>query len=151
MTIYFDMDGTLADLYGVENWLSYLEENNPYPYMAAKPLLHLATFARYLNKLQGAGWKIGIVSWLSKCSNIQYDNAVTQAKMNWLKKHLPSVKWNEIKIVPFGTPKSQITQDKGILFDDETQNLVDWYSNGKGQTYYPDAILEVLKFLARGE
>ena len=29
--INFDMDGTIADFYGVEGWLSYLTERNPYP------------------------------------------------------------------------------------------------------------------------
>ena len=26
-TIYFDLDGTLADFYGVENWLDYLKKD----------------------------------------------------------------------------------------------------------------------------
>ena len=30
-TIYFDMDGTLANFYGVENWLDYLENEDTTP------------------------------------------------------------------------------------------------------------------------
>ena len=30
--IYFDLDGTLANLYGVENWLEYLIKEDTYPY-----------------------------------------------------------------------------------------------------------------------
>ena len=38
MDICFDMDGTIADLYGVQDWLTHLENENVYPYIAAKPL-----------------------------------------------------------------------------------------------------------------
>lgn len=37
-TIFFDMDGTLADFYGVENWLEYLNAEDTLPYEVAKPL-----------------------------------------------------------------------------------------------------------------
>ena len=35
-TIYFDMDGTIADLYGNENWLDYLEHEMTKPYRNAR-------------------------------------------------------------------------------------------------------------------
>ena len=38
-TIYFDMDGTIADFYGVENWLDYLLAEKTFPYVSAKPLV----------------------------------------------------------------------------------------------------------------
>ena len=31
MTIWFDMDGTISDLYAVENWLPMLRAENPKP------------------------------------------------------------------------------------------------------------------------
>ena len=40
-TICFDMDGTIADLYGVQNWLEMLQAENPQPYRQAKPLLDI--------------------------------------------------------------------------------------------------------------
>lgn len=51
-TIFFDMDGTIADLYSVENWLEYLINADALPYEIAKPLLRLSTLARLLNQLQ---------------------------------------------------------------------------------------------------
>ena len=63
--IYFDMDGTIADFYGVPNWLDYLNKDDTYPYKAAKPLVNMSLLARLLNHLQAEGWHIGIVSWLS--------------------------------------------------------------------------------------
>ena len=78
-TIYFDMDGTIADLYGVENWLEYLINKNAFPYENAKPLLKLSLLARILNELQRNGYRLGIISWLAKNSNEEYDKAVTDA------------------------------------------------------------------------
>ena len=65
--IYFDMDGTIANLYGVDGWLDMLRAYNPAPYERAKVMVNMSQLARVLNKLQKQGWHIGIVSWLSKC------------------------------------------------------------------------------------
>lgn len=142
--IYFDMDGTIANLYGVENWLENLRAENPTPYEKASPLLKLNQLAKILNNLQKKGWSIGIVSWLSKNSSENYDLEVTKAKNKWLKSHLKSVKFDEIKIVPYGTPKEKIVNfPKGILFDDELKNRENW----KGKAYDETEILEILKAL----
>ena len=142
--IYFDMDGTIANLYGVENWLDYLIANDPTPYAIAKPLVNMNRLARLLNRLQAEGYHIGIVSWLSKNSTEAYDNAVTLAKARWLDHHLHSVHWNEVKIVPYGTPKQEVVDVVGgILFDDEVQNRTSWI----GHAYDVENIIEILKGL----
>lgn len=144
--IYFDMDGTIANLYGVENWLDYLIARDPFPYENAKPLLNLSHLARKLNILRREGWKLGIVSWLSKEDNYEYNELVTKTKMKWLKKHLASVVFDEIKIVSYGTPKSEVVEEIGILFDDEKPNREEWNSAG-GHAYNVHNILEVLEVL----
>lgn len=137
--VWFDMDGTIADLYGVQNWLPMLNNEDPTPYEVARPLVNLSRLARYLNKLQKMGWKVGVISWLSKYSTPEYDAAVTGAKMFWLGRHLPSVKWDEIKIVPYGTNKYE-TCGGGCLFDDEAKNRDTW----EDEAYTPDRIFEIL-------
>ena len=71
--IYFDMDGTIANLYGVENWLEKIINEDASLYIEALPLLKLNVLARLLNNLQKKGWVIGIVSWLAKNSSENYD------------------------------------------------------------------------------
>lgn len=137
--INFDMDGTIADFYGVEGWLSYLMERNPFPYENAKPLVNMSALARRLNALQRKGYEINIISWLAKNSTDDFDKIVTLAKEKWLKKHLPSVKWNKIMIVAYGVDKS--TLGEGVLFDDEERNRKMW---GEG-AYDVHNILEVLR------
>lgn len=143
-TIFFDMDGTIADLYGVENWLDYLIAKDALPYEIAKPLLRLNALARVLNRLQKAGYRIGIISWLAKNSTENYDEDVTRAKREWLKKHLASVDFNEINIVKYGTPKQTFAKtDEDILFDDEEKNRKEW----TGKAFDVNEILEILKGL----
>lgn len=143
-TIYFDTDGTIADLYAKENWLECLESYDVLPYKEAKVMLNMSYFARMLNELQKQGYRIGIISWLSKNGNAEYNAEVTKAKREWLKKHLASVNWDEIHIIKYGTPKS--TRARGetdILFDDEERNRTEW----KGQAYTEAEIIDILKTL----
>lgn len=122
--INLDMDGTIADLYGVDNWLDDLINKRTRPYAEAKPLVNLQSLARILNRLKRNGYKINIISWLAKNSNFEYDEEVTKAKKEWLAKHLKSVKFDSIKIVAYGTPKN--TLGTGYLFDDEFKNRAEW-------------------------
>ena len=141
-TIFFDMDGTIADLYGVENWLDYLIASDTLPYAVAKPLLKLNSLARVLNRLQREGYRIGVISWLSKSGTEEYNNAVTETKKNWLKKHLASVHFDEINIVKYGTPKQMFARtENDILFDDEEKNRNNW----TGKAFDVNAIIEILK------
>ena len=64
--ICFDLDGTLADLYAVDNWLNMLRAYDPTPYTQAEPMLNMSAFARLLHKAQRLGYEIVIISWLSK-------------------------------------------------------------------------------------
>jgi len=144
MFIWFDMDGTIADLYGVENWLDYLIASDCLPYEIAKPLIRLNSLARILNRLQVSGYKIGIISWLSKNGTNEYDADVTKAKITWLKKHLASVKFDEINIVKYGTPKNLFAySENDILFDDEKKNRDEW----TGKAFDAYNIIETLKSL----
>ena len=141
--IYFDMDGTIADLYGVSGWLADLEAENVRPYAEAKPLLNLSLLARYIHKAQRMGYTVGVISWLSKTGSPAYNEAVAAVKREWLAKHLPSVEWDEIHIVKYGTPKSTCRSCPGILFDDEQRNLDEW---GAGAVIASD-LLEILRSL----
>lgn len=139
--INFDMDGTLADLYGVEGWLEDLRAEKTRPYLVAKPLVNMSVLARTLHKLQANGWTITIISWTSKNGTAEYNECIKVAKLQWLHKHLPSVKWNEINIVPYETPKHEL--GKGIIFDDDERVRKAW---GEG-AYGVEALLQDLKGL----
>ena len=138
ITINFDMDGTLANLYGVENWLEMLEAEDTTPYAEAIPMLRLSALAKRLNNLQKHGYQLAVISWLSKTGSDEYNEAVTEVKLNWLAQHLPSVNWDRITIVPYGTPKQNFCENPlDILFDDEAKNRDNW----TGRAFDVDNIL----------
>lgn len=143
--IYFDMDGTIADLYGVEGWLDYLVAEKTKPYREAKPLVDMHKLGKLLNELQAQGWHIGVISWLSKSGSDCYGDRVAQTKEKWLADHLGSVHFDEIKIAKYGTPKQFLADHPfGILFDDEKQNREAWV----GEAYDAHNILQVLTAIA---
>lgn len=146
--IYFDMDGTLNQLYNVPNWLERLRSYDASPYAEAKVNLNMSLLARYLNQLQRKGFKICVISWLSAQSTPDYDRAVTAIKYSWLDEHLGSVSFDEVHITDYGVPKESFRTEKGdILFDDNETIRKAWEENA----YPPDMILSVLHDLLTGE
>ena len=139
--IWFDMDGTLADLYAVKDWLPMLRAYDPTPYRKAKPLVNMAALARMIHNRQAKGYKVCIVSALSKESTPAYDTAVMKAKLEWLKKHLASVKFDEIRFVPYTYTKNDVNSGDDILFDDEQRHLEAW----TGTAYHASEMMQKLK------
>ena len=144
MKIWFDMDGTIADLYGVEGWLDMLIASDPTPYAIAKPLINMSALARLIHKVQRMGFEVGIVSALAKNSTPDYDEKVKTAKIGWLKKHLASVQFNEVRFVPYTFVKNGVNTGSDILFDDEERHLTAW----TGTAIHASAILETLRAIA---
>ena len=142
MKICFDMDGTIANLYGVDNWLAYLMAEDTKPYTVAKPMVNMNALARRLNKLQREGCEIGVISWTSKNGSARYNAEVAKVKHAWLRKHLASVKFDFIAIVPYGYDKGQFANSADdVLFDDEAHNRENW----RGVAHDVDDILGTLK------
>ena len=144
MKIWFDMDGTIADLYGVNGWLDMLIAYDETPYAVAKPLVNLNTLAKLIHKAQRDGFEVCIISALSKNSTPAYDEKVKTAKMGWLKKHLASVKFDEIRFVPYTFTKNDVNTGNDILFDDEERHLTAW----TGTAVHASKIFQTLKAIA---
>lgn len=143
MKIWFDMDGTIADLYSVNKWLDMIIAEDETPYAIAKPLVNLSLLARLMNKAQKHGYEICIVTALAKDSTKEYDKKVIEAKKLWLKKHLKSVNFNTIKFVPYWFTKNDVNTGNDILFDDEERHLKKW----TGKAVPASEMIKTLKFL----
>lgn len=144
MRIWFDMDGTIVDLYGVENWLEMLITHDETPYAIAKPIVNLSVLARLMNKVQRKGFEICIVSALAKDSTAEYDEKVRNAKIKWLANHLKSVHFDEIRFVPYWYTKNDVNTGADVLFDDEERHLEKW----TGTAVHASKMIETLKAIA---
>jgi histidinol phosphatase-like enzyme len=142
--IWLDMDGTIADLYSVDGWLEMLRAEDATPYAIAKPLLNMNVLARLIHKAQRKGFQVCIVSALAKDSTEAYDEKVKTAKEKWLKKHLASVKFDEIRFVPYWFKKNDVNTGNDIFFDDEERHLTAW----TGKAYHASEILSTLRAIA---
>ena len=127
-TLVFDMDGTIANLYGVENWLPMLRAEDPTPYIVAEPMYDMVELANLLNELKTIGWTIAVTSWLSKESTKEYDRMVRQAKREWLARY--NFPFDEIHLVAYGTTKANCTRKNGgyqVLVDDNAEVRKGWH------------------------
>lgn len=126
-TLVFDMDGTIADLYGVDGWLEMLRNEDPTPYAIAKPLYDMDTLNLLVEVLKAEGWRIVVTTWLAKESSSLYDELVRNAKIKWLEK--VGFPYDEIHLVKYGTTKANCTRKHGgfqILVDDNEKIRKGW-------------------------
>jgi hypothetical protein len=128
--IYLDMDGTIANLYGVPDWLPMLRANNPEPYAIALPMVDMQALSDFLFRAKSKGYIIGIISWLSMKSTKAYDRQVRNAKAKWITDNF-TVRFDEIHMVKYGTPKHTLAKvRKGILIDDNDEICSAWENYG---------------------
>lgn len=126
-TLVFDMDGTIANLYGVKGWLEMLRAEDATPYRVAEPMYDMDSLAVVLNLLKEIGWKIAVTSWLAMGATKAYDKKVREAKKEWLEKH--NFPFDEIHLVKYGTTKANCTRKNGgfqILVDDNEKVRKGW-------------------------
>ena len=126
-SINWDMDGTIANLYSVPDWLEKLRAEDPSPYLEADPMCDMKKLAETLNLLKSAGWEINIITWLSMNSSEEYKDAVREAKLAWLNKW--GFVYDHFHGVQYGATKADSVRkrtDYGILIDDNEKVRKGW-------------------------
>lgn len=152
--ICFDMDGSITNLYGVENWLSMLHAEDPTPYRIASPMWDMKKLAEIIKALMALGIEVRVITWLSKESSEEYKTATRKAKREWLDKY--NFPYNAFHGIQYGRTKADSV--RSLLNDDEEAILIDDNSKVRngwhlGRTIDPTAVnlIEVLKELAEME
>lgn len=130
--LIFDMDGTIADLYNVENWLEKLRAEDASPYRDAKPMYDMDTLNVILDIFHGMGYRIVVVSWGAMDATREYNKAVKRAKLDWLNSH--GFPYDEVHVVKYGTPKQNFIKDNlSILIDDNDEVRASFLKSTRGQ------------------
>ena len=127
--ICFDMDGTIADLYGVNGWLEMLRRYDPTPYIKARPMWDMDELATILNCLRIMGVEVRIITWLSKESTKEYDKEVRVAKREWLEAY--DFPFDHFHGVAYGSTKADsvrryLGEGEAILIDDNAKVREGW-------------------------
>lgn len=139
--LVFDMDGTIADLYGVEGWLEMLRAEDVTPYAIAQPLYDMQELVGLLLELQAVGYLIAVTTWLSMGASVEYKRETRIVKKEWLDAF--GFPYDEFHAVQYGTPKHYVTKGENqILFDDSLEVRSCW---SKGETV--DANENIIPFL----
>lgn len=126
-SIWFDMDGTVADLYGQENWLERLRSFDSGVYSDCEPKVNMEKLEVVCRALQAKGWKVGVISWASKENTDEFFAATVKAKTEWLNKYMPYV--DEVYIQEYGVAKAKAPKKKNrtmILVDDNEEVRKEW-------------------------
>lgn len=124
--IWFDMDGTIADLYAVNGWLDDLIAENTRPYRDAEMLYAADDLNDIINALKRKGYNVGVVSWSSKKATPEYTNRITLEKMAWLDRN--NLHFDKVIVTSYGVRKADTCRSfgSGVLVDDEEQNRSAW-------------------------
>lgn len=134
--IWFDMDGTIYNLYNIPGWLDALRNNEMDIFslddMARKSLPRIREAVR---ALIDAGWEVGVITWapmhIEACTPA-FDDCWLEKK-NWINRNFPELA-NNFKCVEYGDPKQDWVEDDSILnilVDDNKLVREAWRKAGK--------------------
>ena len=147
-TIYFDMDGTVADLYNSIGWLDKVENQETGAFVNLAPMVDMEELGNVCKNLQAQGWTIGVITWLPMRASELYETECSEEKHLWISKHMPYVQ--EMYCQSYGTPKQYAPKhnsDIMVLVDDNKEVRQMWENNRNRLTI--DATKNIIEELKR--
>lgn len=132
-TIWFDMDGTIAELYKVPGWLEMLRTSDWRVYDKCLPRAHFDRINSAIEALTAHGWQVGVITWASKGIGWGMDcDCIGDVKFNWLNRYFPALADGKFACIPYGESKAQYLLDMenagevNYLVDDNKEVREDW-------------------------
>lgn len=129
--VYFDLDGTLYDLYGMPNWLEMLQNEQEGVFLKGSAIKTFDNLVIPVHSfLLDIGVQFGVISWLPMQASPEYEEICRREKLQWIEQNLPFV--SEIAIIPYGTPKQNAIRkraQKMYLIDDNIEVCKIWDTN----------------------
>ena len=124
INVYLDMDGTIADLYGIENWLPRLRASDRTIFLECEPLI---TEEMLFETFPEDEYEIKILSMTPKGASKSYCVNVAKQKSEWLDIYFPRITKRIYK--RYGHNKNLKNSKNAILVDDSAPIRKSW--NGK--------------------
>lgn len=121
------MDGTIASLYSVPDWLEDIQAEDTKPYEVCG--LMNECLPSLLENMKQNGFELGVITWTAKGGSKGYNKAVRKAKLEWLERHFKGV-FSEFHAISYGTPKSKAAKrSNAVLVDDNAKVRTSWESS----------------------
>lgn len=131
--IFFDLDGTLFDLYGKSEWLERLQNEDPTVFegdgmtkgfLSSIDLVNLFEVA---NMLAEKGVQFEVITWLPMGASPEYEFACDLIKRKWVKENLPFI--TKVTCLSYGIPKQNGIEKRAaqmFLVDDNEEICKMW-------------------------
>ena len=111
-SIWFDMDGTIAELYKVEGWLTSLREKDWAVYDRCIPRHNYQRINNAIEALIENGWQVGVITWASNGIDWGKElDAIAEIKFNWLCKFFPALANGKFACIPYGYSKADFLEE----------------------------------------
>ena len=106
-TVWFDMDGTLYDLYNIPGWLELLQMEEPGIFRHGQPMYNPFFIRQAILALIAHGWQVGVITWAPKgvAEEEPFFIETKRAKQEWLRRHYPELLEN-FYCLPYGQSKA---------------------------------------------
>ena len=111
--VYLDMDGTIANLYGMNNWLENLINEVEGLFLECEPFI---TEEELLNYFPSEEYELRICSMTPLNATKEYCQVVINEKNQWLDKYFPSI--THRVYMAYGNNKNLKNTVNHILIDD---------------------------------
>lgn len=108
-----DMDGTIADLYGIAEWLPRLQHEDATIFTECAPLVSESVLLQHFPTDK---YDIKILTMTPKGATAEYCEQVKEQKIEWLNKYFPSIKTKIFK--KYGDNKNLKNSAMAVLVDD---------------------------------
>lgn len=136
-TIWFDMDGTIYDLYKVADWLPRLRAEDFTVYAEDMPRKHFERINNAIEALVDAGWRVGVITWAGK--GYSWDDEqiaeIGLVKHRWLNQYFPALGNGCFACIPYGESKAEYLEQHigrglmNVLVDDNKEVRKEWRSH----------------------
>ena len=144
--IFFDMDGTIADLYNYPDWLDNILAENDIMFKWLAPMYSYSEMLALQEQFDNC--ELEIITWTPMNASPEYCQKVEEAKRIWIEGIYPGI-FSRINVLPYGVPKqyAHTTRAKNmILVDDNQEVLAMWNTptNRKSILRTPDMTIDNL-------